>query len=310
MSNTIQIKRRINGSAGSPSATGAKEGELAINAPNAAGSTDKPTLFFFDGTGWRTVNPDVTISTQSIDLGTTGADIGAAYTTWAGTTTNKLTGNVVIATWGTPAQAYVLTNPAAPGTAASWTSLGGAVDFASAAEIHAGTDTTKAINSAILRGEAVDTPDATPANDADKLIRLGSTGKIAAGFLPAQNTQILGAKDITAAMPTGASAYTPAKGDMFYSNKAGAIDASWTGLTGNVQSGDMIIYDGTNFHLIPNEVDLSAYLALTGGTMGDGASITFDTATAAAGTGGAATQTVIDGAGGSADNLVIDGGTY
>lgn len=192
MTDQIQFKRRINGAAGSPSTAGAKEGEIAFNAPGVAGSTTKPVLFFFDGTAWRTVNPDVTVTTQSLTL-TGGADIGASYTAWAATPGNALTGNVVIASYtpagGGPAQAYVLTNQAAPGTAASWVSLGGAVTFAVAADIIAGTDTTKALNSGALRGASTQT--SAGVADVNKIPLISATGKLDSSLLPALTTQAI-----------------------------------------------------------------------------------------------------------------------
>jgi hypothetical protein len=98
---------------------------------------------------------------------------------------------------------------------------------------------------------------------------------------------------------------------MIFANKAGTVDASWTHAAGlSIKSGDMMLFDGTNWHVVPNETDLNAYLALAGGTMADGAGITFDTTTASGGTAGAASVTVIDGKGGSINNCVIDAGTY
>ena len=187
MTSTIQIKRKINGAAGAPAATGAKEGEIALNFPKAAGATDKPELWAFDGAGWRLANPSVSVSTQSIAL-PAGADIGAAYTAWATTPANTLTGNVIIATFGTPAGAYILTNPGAPGTAASWTSLGGATTFATQSVVNTGTDTVGAINSATLRGASVAAPTGggtvPVAADKDHLVRLGALGNINPAFIP------------------------------------------------------------------------------------------------------------------------------
>jgi len=183
MANTIKLKRRVGGSQAAPG--GGSEGEVAVYFPGTAGASTKPVIYLHDGVGYRIANPDVTITTQSITLGT-AADIGAAYTAWATTPANTITGSVVIATFGTPAQAYVLTNSAAPGVAASWTSLGGAVSFANATEIHAGTDTTKAINSAGLRGETKDT--STPRNavaEAGYIPRLNTQGLLDPGFIPA-----------------------------------------------------------------------------------------------------------------------------
>jgi hypothetical protein len=71
-----------------------------------------------------------------------------------------------------------------------------------------------------------------------------------------------------------------------------------------------MMWDGSAFHIMANEVDLSAYLPLAGGTMADGAAVAFDTTAAQATPGGAAGLTIIDGDGGTVDNVVIDGGTW
>ena len=181
MTSIVQIQRRINGPAGSPSATGAKEGELALNFPKAAGSTDKPELWAYDGVAYRQVNPDVTVNVGTAALTSTGAagsstGIGAAWTAL----TPKPTGSITIATYG--GTAYVKTGAGAAD--GDWTALGSATAFASAAEIHAGTDTAKAINSATLRGETRNAANATPANDADYIPRLGANGRLADGFIP------------------------------------------------------------------------------------------------------------------------------
>jgi hypothetical protein len=304
--NKIQIKRHLGGT-GAPGTGNALEGEIALAFPMAAGGTGiaaTPQLWAFDGSGWLLVNPPPsTITTKSIDLNNPGgANLGAAYNAWAAVPGNALSGDIIIASYGTPAQAYVLTDKAHPGQTASWTSLGGAVAFADATEIHAGTDTTKAINSAILRGEALNAPSvAGGVADADRLIRLDANGKIAAAFLPVSSLRQLGAKDVTA----GLGAYTPTTGDSFFVSVTGTANAGWTGIGGQaVKAGDMVIYDGTNFHLVPNETDLNAYLKLAGGTMEDGAVITFDTTTGGAGT------VVLNGDSGALDNFVIDGGTF
>jgi len=183
MANTIKLKRRVGGSQAAPG--GGSEGEVAVYFPGTAGASTKPVIYLHDGVGYRIANPDVTITTQSITLGA-AADIGAAYTAWATTPANTITGSVVIATFGTPAQAYVLTNSAAPGLAASWTSLGGAVSFATNAEIRTGTDTTKAINSLGLRGAGKQAPTggAGPAaGDANYFVLLDSLGTIDPKFI-------------------------------------------------------------------------------------------------------------------------------
>jgi hypothetical protein len=297
MASTVQMKRRINGAAGSPGTTGAKEGEIAFNAPGAAGGTAKPTMYFFDGTAWRVVNPDANVTTQSIAL-TGGANIGAAFTTWAASPGNAITGSVVIATYGTPAQAYVLTNPTAPGVAASWTSLGGAVSYATGPQIITGTDSTVAINPVGLR--AATTLTSAGAADSNKIPRLGAGGKLDASLLPAGALNAKGATDPTAVPPVGA-----VNGDAYFANKAGAANAGYgPGVTGNVGLGDMLLFDGTAWHLVPNATDLTAYVPLAGTNLMTGGIVWTGAANSKAGT------TVIDGKGGTADGLLIDCGTY
>ena len=312
MPSILRHKHRLagGGGAGSPGAVD-PSGSIALNFDTGG----LPELWASNGTAWQRINPPAAITTQSINLGAAGADIGAAYTLWAATPGNTLTGNVVIATWGTPAQAYVLTNSANPGAAVSWTSLGGAVAFATAAEIAAGTDTTKAINSAILRGETLNAPStgAAAAADANKLIRLNAQGQIDADFLPAMPTNVRGGLDVTQAFAQAVPPY--AAGDLVFANADGTVGTGWTGAVGDpVHSGDVLLFDGTDWYVLPNTTNLAGYLELAGGTMSDGAGITFDTSTATAGA-GAQTQTIINGAGGMIDdcfldNCEIDGGTF
>ena len=278
MSSTIKIKRRITGASGAPAA--GVEGEIALNFAGGAAAT--PELYAHGGTlGWLRVNPAANIVTQSVSL-PTAADIGTAATTWLATTTNKITGNVVIASFtptGGAAGAYVLTNPSAPGVAGSWVSLGGAVSYAAAADIVTGTVTTQAINPAGLAGAAVNGATAPATTDAGKYVRVGANGKIAAALLPSDGVTLKGAIAATAAAPT-----TPTKGDSYFINAAGVFPASWTGIPANTNGklGDRVLWDGAAWHLIPNGTDLNAYLALAGGTMGDTAAITFANPTGAA----------------------------
>ena len=274
MSNTIKIKRRINGAAGSPGA--GVEGELAINAPGAAGTTTKPFLYFHDGSGWRTVNPDVNVTTQSVQLGNAPGGIGAAYTTWAAGAGHSLTGNVVIGVYGSPAQAFVLTNTVSPGVDASWTSLGGAVSFATAAEVVTGTSVTGALNPAVLAGAAVNGATTPATTDAGKYVRVGSNGKINAALLPTDAVNLKGAIDQTVALP---AAPAPVKGDSWFLNKDGNFAAGFTGIAAGTagKTGDRIIWDGAAWHLIPNGTDVNASLLLAGGTMAAASKVTFAT---------------------------------
>lgn len=366
MSSSIQVLRRINGSPGSPTTAGAVEGTLAVNAPGVAGSTGKPSLFFYDGVAWRTVNPDVTITTQSVNLtGSAGADIGAAYATWAAAPGNTLSGSVVIATWGSPAQAYVLTNASAPGTATSWTSLGGAVSFATSVDVLTGSDTLKAINAAGLQSRLTDTPDATPANDARKIPQLGAAGQLADGFVPKANaaevlagtsnlkfltpsnlqSRILATPsatpandarklvmlDVTGKIDSGFLKFTGIRfksaldatvayaaptpgwntGDFGVISKTGAVHASWatylaTPVPASVNAGDMVIFDGSKYHVVANDADLSAYVVKDNvNAMTAAATLSW--------TAPAAKTVIIDGADGSKSeiaNVTINCGTY
>lgn len=175
-------------------------------------------------------------------------------------------------------------------------------NFASSAEVLAGTVTDKTIAPDTLQARLVTSPDATPANDARKIVQLNATGKIDAGFLPATASALRGAVDVTAAI-----ALTPAAkaGEYWFANKAGTVHASWTGAGGQtVASGDMVVFDGTNFHLVPNDVDLAAYVPLAGTT-----GMTGNIAWAGAANNKAGTN-IVDGKGGTLDNVVVDAGTF
>jgi hypothetical protein len=99
------------------------------------------------------------------------------------------------------------------------------------------------------------------------------------------------------------------------------VSATWGANTMGVAAGeelnvgDMLMYDGTEFHLIAQKLDLAAYLPLVGGQMTDGAGIVFDTTTARTkptpGTApGANTVKIIEGDMGLIDAVEIDGGTF
>lgn len=77
-------------------------------------------------------------------------------------------------------------------------------------------------------------------------------------------------------------------------------------------NGDVLVADvpaTVGGPVLANWQTLGAVLRLAGGTMEDGAGITFDTTTQAA-AGDAANQVIIDGAGGTIENIVLDAGTY
>jgi len=64
-------------------------------------------------------------STETIDLGTAGADIGEAFDIWDAIPGNDLGPGQVYATWGTPTQTYVLIDRSNPSDPASWQNITG-----------------------------------------------------------------------------------------------------------------------------------------------------------------------------------------
>jgi hypothetical protein len=56
-----------------------------------------------------------------------------------------------------------------------------------------------------------------------------------------------GTRDLTAAPPT-----TPAVGDVYVNNKAGTVNAGWTGITGTTTLGEMVLWDGTKWDIVGN----------------------------------------------------------
>jgi hypothetical protein len=200
------------------------------------------------------------------------------------------------------------------------------VRFASAADAAAGTDVAGVINSAVLRGEisrslgatianllagtgSTASPDATPANDASRLVALDASGRIDPGFLSIRGMSFKGPIDATAAIPVPVLPATSFQsGDIFFNNKIGTIDPSWGAPAAGTAStaGDMIIYDGAKWTVVASESDLSQYVPLVGTNMavGDATVITFAPAT----TDGSVV--VLDLGNGALDNAWIDGGNY
>lgn len=278
------------------------QGQLWVDTTGGAGSAEPKV---WDGTAWQNVR--TAIQQQSLDLTaqTGAADIGAAYVA-AGTP--AITGNIVIATWGSPAQAYILSNTAAPQTAASWTSLGGAVTFATPAEVLAGTATQKAIDPAGLQSRMTAAPNAVPANDARKLVQLNAQGKLDSSFLDVHFTHFVGGVDLTQA-----PASTWASGDMAIVSAdalQAAINAGW-GITTNAKAGDVIVYDGVNYVLIATANDLTGAVMKAGANaIAADMSMTWIAPTVM--------TTVLDGADNTKsqienfnlENCVIDAGTY
>lgn len=182
----------------------------------------------------------------------------------------------------------------------------GFLNLATGAQILTGTVETVVNTPKAMADAATNTPNATPANDANKYVRLGATGKIAGGFLALPATMSYkGNMDVTVAYAAPSPAWIA--GDFGLISKSGAADASWNaqGVTGAVKQGDMIFYDGTKYHVMAAETDLNAYVPKAGGTMVAAAKIAWPgTAAAEAG------KTLLDLRGGTIDNGLIDGGTF
>lgn len=268
MSTPVQVRRRLNGAAGSPPEAGMLEGEIAVNAQDG---TD-PELWFFAGNtttgtapankGWLRLNPKAaapTVGTANLPGGAAGskAGIGTAWTAL----NPKPTDPIVIASFA--GSAYVKTG--AGGADADWTSLGSSVSFATIAEALAGTNGDKPIASDVLRALSLAAPSNTPANDVNHLVRLNAAGKIDAGFLniPSGLT-FKNAIDVTGAYAAPATAWKT--GDFGVVQSSGTVGAGWPGIAAGTAAtqGDMLLFDGTNYHMLPQESDLTGFVAKAG----------------------------------------------
>jgi hypothetical protein len=383
MASRVQLLRRVGGIQQTP-AGGGLEGELALYFPGAAGQTAKPTLYGFDGGGWRIVNPDPNISVVAKTIngtadpaadgnaaaagpgwpwvvnagevpivthdgsayaftggagswGTTSggtalgagmftalgaasqppqvfdltaqnaaADLGAAWNASG----NTATSTTVLAAWN--GAVHILVNTAAPGTAGSWQQISVAPVFATAAEVLAGTVADKSITPAGLQSRTLNAPTATPTNDANYLVRLNAQGHIDQGFINLPTVMsFVGAVDLAVAPVTPAGGWQV--GDVLIHNGAdhATVEGTWPGVAGDtVESGDHIIFDGTNFNLVQGNIDPRIYLPLSGGTMTDTAVISYDVPVGPA---PAAPVVRLDGGDplkSAIDNVTVNCGTY
>jgi hypothetical protein len=90
-------------------------------------------------------------ATETIDLGTAGADIGEAFDIWDAIPGNDLGVGQTYATWGTPTQTYVLIDRSNPSDPASWQNItGGPGPPGPANTLTVGTVTTGAPGSAAV----------------------------------------------------------------------------------------------------------------------------------------------------------------
>jgi hypothetical protein len=259
-------------------------------------NTTPPTLKIWDGSAWRAVgHATITVGNATLAGGTIGSPVGIGAA-WTALTT-KPTSDVVIASYAGAAYAKI----GSGGSDADWVALGSSTVFATANEITTGSENSKAIAPDQLRAVTLVAPSATPTNDANKFIRLNPQGKIDPGFLQVSGVTVRSAVDPTAAPPA-----TPVQGDLHFASAGGVIHTGYGFPPGTTaKSGDSFLYDGTAWHLIPNEVDLNAYLPLAGGTMAATTSkITWPAATAAA------PETYLQLSGGHIEGSIVDAGTF
>jgi len=98
-------------------------------------------------------------------------------------------------------------------------------------------------------------------------VLLDATGRVPVAALPASastggGTNYLGAVNITTPPPTATA------GQFVIVAVAGTVAAGWTGAAGSAAgAGDLLIYDGTKWDLIPGTHHPGAFLQTTGGTM-------------------------------------------
>ena len=286
----------------------------------AAGATTPLTPGMFTSLGAAPAAPQVVDLTAQ----NASADIGAAWTANGATASSS----VVLARWN--GTVYILTNTTAPGTAGSWRPISVApttevIDWSvapmdAAANIGAaytawntgaGTpDFAAAISIVLWKGRYYLLTD--PANP-------GAAASYSAisPVMPAALTY-KGNVDVQAAYAAPATAWNVGDFGMVANTAGDAVGtavtpgAGWplVGATGAVEVGDLLLWDGTNYHVMPMDTSLAAYLPLAGGTLTDGAAITFTTTTAAGTPGGARSLTIINGGGGTISEVVIDAGQY
>jgi hypothetical protein len=144
---------------------------------------------------------------------------------------------------------------------------------ADATDTHDGTLDTKFLTPADLRSVTKNKPGGTggaaQAADADYLVRLDASGHIDSGFISFTGLTYRGNLDVTGPYnpPSGLKA-----GDFATVKTAGVANGGtgatngWPGFSGTekVAAGDMILWDGTNWHLVSHAIDTSAYVNRAG----------------------------------------------
>ena len=138
---------------------------------------------------------------------------------------------------------------------------------ADATETLAGALDTKFITPADLQSRTKDVPGGAGGTaqgaDAGYLVRLDANGQINAGFLSIKGLTYRGNLDLTGAYPTLAGLKV---GDFGTVQTKGTAVASWPGFTGGeaVEVGDLVIFDGTIWHLVEHGIDTTAYVSKSG----------------------------------------------
>jgi hypothetical protein len=203
---------------------------------------------------WLLVEHPFAISVTPLTKTLTNATVDAAY----GALPTKPTSPLRVVTFD--GATYLVTGAGTSPT--DFHILGGKpLQFADPAEVLAGAVTDKIIAPDSLQSRITGTPDATPANDARKLVMLGAGGKIANGFLSFSALTYIGA--INPTTPYAAPATPYEIGSFGVIGTAGVADASWAamGVTGSLNAGDMLVWNGTGYDTVEHE---DAFVQLAG----------------------------------------------
>jgi hypothetical protein len=214
-------------------------------------------------------------------------------------------GGVLLYTWKGTVYAYTgppaaNINFAGPG---NFVPLGGLPVYATAADILAGQGATLIVPPTQLALASLSAPSqGTPAvADANHFVKLTATGQISPAFIPIQAMKFHSALDLSQPMPAGISVSGEFVAHVGATNAQ--IHPTWIGLTGRTNPGDIAIFDGASWHLVPTVVDLSSYLSLAGGMMQADATINWDAGTTRG-------NVIVSGSGGALDNVIVDNGRF
>lgn len=343
MSSRFQVLRRVGGPPTSPPDAGFLAGELAVWLPPSNNPNDlRGIIWAHDGNKWEKIGGDSSgvAGVTVVDFNAEPAalnegDIGNAFVVWrngAGANVDMPRDELLLATWGDPAATYMLVDDDNITLPTAWQLMGGGLDFALPADVMAGTAYRKIVNPQSLAYTSISSiaANANHVPEANKFVRLNPMGFIDNSLLQLDVMTYIG--NANASIAATGAAVTAGQGDFITLTGAvippgspagtlasGTVEASWPGIAGEIfRNGDMAIFDGTDWHILAAEMDLSAYLELGGGQMLDGAKVAFDNATGKALPAGTpaeitakvAAMTILDGDGGYLDNVILDSGEY